>query len=128
MANKAKILVVEDEAAVAGLMSLLLMRAGYDVQTAFTGQAGMELATTRKFDLIMLDINLPGLNGLELCRELKQRHLSNRTPIVFVTGNTAKEDRQKAFDLGAADFIEKPFDARDFLSRIPSFMEVTALA
>lgn len=119
--SKPRILVVEDEPAIAGLMTFLLTREGYDVQTAFTGKAGMELAIIRKFDLILLDINLPGMNGFDLCRELKQRHISRGTPIIFVSGNAIEERRQKAFELGAADFVEKPFQADDLISRIASF-------
>ena len=118
--NKPRILVVEDEPAVAGLMTFLLTREGYDVQTAFTGGAGMELAITRKFALILSDINLPGMNGFDLCRELKQRHLSRLTPIILLSGNDHEERRVKALELGAVDFIAKPFDVAEFISRIRS--------
>jgi DNA-binding response OmpR family regulator len=120
MAVKTKILVVEDEPAVAGLMTFLLTREGYDVQTAFTGKAGMELAITRKFGLILSDINLPAMNGLDLCRELKQRHIPRLTPIILLSGNDHEARRAKALELGAVDFIAKPFDVAQFISRIRS--------
>jgi DNA-binding response OmpR family regulator len=128
MMNAAKILVIEDEAAVAALMTFLLTREGYDVQTAFTGKAGMELATTRKFSLILSDVNLPGINGFDLCRELKQRHISRLTPIILLSGNDHEERRAKALELGAVDFIAKPFDVAEFISRIRSFIKESTVA
>jgi DNA-binding response OmpR family regulator len=119
-AGKARILVVEDEMPVALMMTFLLTRAGFDVTTVPNGMKGIELATTTGFDLITLDVDLPDMKGFAICRELKQRHISHRTPIVFVTGRPYEEDRQRAFELGAVDYIEKPFDATDFISRIHS--------
>jgi len=120
MSEKIKILVVEDEPAVATLMTFLLARAGYDVETAFTGRSGLELATTRRFNLITLDVDLPGINGFEICRELKQRWISHRTPIIIFSGNNLEERRATAFELGAVDFIGKPFQVEDLLGRIAS--------
>ena len=118
MSEKKRILVVEDETPVALMMVFLLSRVGYNVTTARTGQEGMRLATTTQFDLITLDVNLPDLKGFDICRELKQRHISHRTPIIFVTGQPGDENRQLAFELGAVDYIEKPFEASDFVFRI----------
>lgn len=116
---KAKILVVEDETPLALMMAFLLSRVGYDVTTARTGQEGMDLATTTKFDLILLDVDL---NGFEICRELKQRWISHRTPIIFLSGNALEERRAKASELGAADFIAKPFTADGFLERVEFYI------
>jgi DNA-binding response OmpR family regulator len=82
----------------------------------------MELATTQKFDLIILDVDLdvPHLTGFDICQELKQRHISYQTPIFFISGNGTEERQAKAFELGAADFIAKPFEAADFINRIIS--------
>ena len=120
MSEKKRILVVEDETPVALMMVFLLSRVGYNVTTARTGQEGMRLATTTQFDLITLDVNLPDLKGFDICRELKQRHISYRTPTIFVTGRPDEENRQLAFELGAVDYIEKPFEASDFVFRIAS--------
>ncbi len=111
---------------VAMMMVFLLHRAGCDVQVAANGHAGMKLATQEKFDLITLDVDLPDVNGFEICRELKQRHISYRTPIVFVSGRTDEESRHRARELGAADFIEKPFQADDLISRISSCIKTQA--
>ncbi len=124
MSEKIKILVVEDEPAVAALITFLLSRVGYDVETAFTGRRGLELATTRKFDLITLDVDLPGMNGFDICRELKQRWISHRTPIIFLSGNALEERRAMALELGAVDFIAKPFIVDDFMERVALHISV----
>ena len=120
MTGKAKILIIEDDTPVAMMMVNVLSRAGCDVRVANTGQKGMELARENKFDLITLDVDLPDIGGFEICSELKQRHLSYHTPIVFVSGRPCENDRQRGLDLGAVDYITKPFDARDFVSRLLS--------
>jgi DNA-binding response OmpR family regulator len=126
--NQARILIVEDDTPLAMMMVSLLTRAGCDTLVARTGEKGMELALTQKFDLITLDVDLPDMNGFEICSELKQRHLSSRTPIVFVSGRTSEEDRQRAHEVGAVDFVEKPFDAVEFISRILSHFREDTLA
>jgi len=130
MSEKIKVLLVEDDTAVAMMMAYLLCREGFEVEPAFTGRTGLELATTQKFDLILSDVDLgvPELTGFDICRELKQRHISYRTPIILLSGNGTEERRAKAFEIGAADFIEKPFKASDFVSRILSLAEATATA
>ncbi len=118
MKEKAKILIVEDDTAAAMMMVHVLSRAGCDVLVAFTGKKGLELAQQDRFDLIALDANLPDISGLEICSELKQRHLSRRASIVFISERSCEKDRQRALELGAMDYIIKPFDAADFVFRI----------
>lgn len=122
--GKAKILIVEDDTPLAMLMVHVLSRAGCDVQVASTGEMGLELAKENRFDLITLDIDLPGISGLEICRELKQRHISHRTPVVFITGRPSEQDVQRGFDLGAVDYIEKPFVGVDLVSRLLSHVKI----
>ena len=105
------------------LMVSLLTQAGFDVTAAHTGQKGFEIATENKFDLIALDVALPGIDGFEICSDLKQRHISHTTPIVFVSQHSSMENQQRAFELGAADFIEQPFDPKEFLSRVCSCLK-----
>jgi len=120
MSFKAKILIIEDDTPVAMMMVHALSCAGCDALVANTGEKGMELARENKFDLITLDVDLLDISGFEICSELKQRHLSCHTPIVFISVRLCEKDRQRAFDLGAVDYITKPFDAMDFVSRILS--------
>ena len=127
MKGKRKILVVEDDTVAAMMMVSLLTRAGCDVLVAATGKEGMRLATTTRFDLITLDVNLPDLKGFDICRELKQRHFSRHTPVVFVSTCATIENQQRALDSGAADFIEKPFGV-EFASRLLSHVEQTTVA
>jgi DNA-binding response OmpR family regulator len=123
MTGKPKVLIVEDETAVAMMMTYLLTHAGCEVRVAHTAEQGMQLARTRGFDLITLDIVLPGTSGFEICRRLKQIPRLHDTPVVFVSGHTSEKNQQRAFVLGAVDYIEKPFDAQDFVSRILSHIK-----
>ena len=129
MSRKAKILVVDDQMAVATMMAFLLLRAGCEVKTALSVEKALRLAQTQVFDLITLDVEMPGCTGFDLFRRLRQIPPLAETPIVFVSGHATIENQQYALgELGAADFIEKPFDTQDFLSRILSLVEETAMA
>ena len=118
-AGKARILIVEDDIPLTMMMVHVLSRLGCDVLVASTGKKGLELAQQNKFDLITLDIDLPGISGLEICGELKQRHLTRRTPVVFVTGRHAEQDIQRSLEAGAVDYIKKPFGV-EFAARLLS--------
>lgn len=120
MSGKTKILIVEDETPLAMMMVRLLSRAGCDVQTTGNAERSMQRAQSEDFDLITLDIDLPDRNGFEICRQLKEFPRSRKTPVVFVSGRPATEDRQRAFELGAVDYIVKPFEPTDYISRIKS--------
>jgi DNA-binding response OmpR family regulator len=116
---KARVLIVEDDTPLAMMMVYVLSRLGCDVQVASSGKKGLELAQQSKFDLISLDIDLPGISGLEICAELKQRHLTRHAPVVFVTGRLAEQDIQRGLEAGAVDYITKPFGV-EFASRLLS--------
>jgi DNA-binding response OmpR family regulator len=118
MTGKTKILIVEDEMPVAMMMVFLLHRAGCEVETATNAEQAVRLVQAADFDLITLDIDLPGGNGFEIFARLKKLSRWQNTPVVFVSGNSTIENQQLALDLGAADFIEKPFEVSDFTSRI----------
>ena len=120
MRDKVKILVVDDQMAVALMMVFLLTRAGCDAQAALDAEKTLRLAQTEMFDLITLDIDLPGTNGFEIYRRLKKLPCCCDTPIIFVSGRPYDEDRQRAFELGAVDYIVKPFEVTDFVFRIKS--------
>jgi DNA-binding response OmpR family regulator len=120
---KPKILVVEDQPAVSDTMLYLLKRAGCEATSARTGAEGMRLAQEGKFDLITLDIDLPDISGLEVCRRLKRDVRLCYTPVIFVSGRLCEGNRPRCFELGAADYIVKPFDASVFVSRIFSHLK-----
>jgi DNA-binding response OmpR family regulator len=120
---KPKILVVEDQPAVSETMIYLLKQAGCEAVGAKTGTEGMRLAQAGEFDLITLDIDLPDISGLEVCRRLKRNPRLCHTPVIFVSGRLCEGNRQHCFELGAADYIVKPFDALVFVSRIFSHLK-----
>lgn len=125
MTIKKGVLVVEDDTPRATMMALWLSRAGCEVQVAHDGDKGMELATETRFDLISLDTDLPGINGFKICSEHKQRHLTARTPIIFVSGHASAENRERALKLGVECYIEKPLDASVFVARVCSHIGLT---
>lgn len=125
MKEKVKILVVDDETSVAMMMVFLFTRAGHDAEAAWNAEKALRLAQAGKFDLISLDVDMPGTNGFELFHRLKEIPHLKETPIVFVSGNATFENQQYALEIGAADFIEKPFGAEDFVSRILSHVKKT---
>lgn len=96
MSRKPKILVVEDETPVSMMMVFLLTRAGYETQVASTGKEAMQKTQESDFDLITLDVDLPDISGFEICNELKQRHASRHTPMVFISGNLVKKNDSTA--------------------------------
>ena len=126
MKARTKILVVEDHPEVLNLMALVLSHAGCDVARAQTGAEGLRLAGSQKFDLITLDVDLPEMNGFEICSRLKQDPQLKQTPVVFVTGRSADEDVRRGREVGAADYITKPFDLFTFVSRLLAHAEFAA--
>jgi putative two-component system response regulator len=123
MADKMKILIVEDDTPLAMMMVSLLTRADCETEVATTGKKAMQFVEERNFDLITLDVDLPDTSGFEICGELKQRHHSRHIPIVFISGRACERDRQRGLELGAVDYITKPFAAMDFGSRILSHVK-----
>jgi DNA-binding response OmpR family regulator len=121
--KKMRILVVESEIPTAMLMTSLLTQAGLDVQVAAKGRKGLEIAQEQKFDLVLLETSLPDISSFKICAELKQRHISYRTPIIFLSNQRGDEHREQALELGATAFIEKPFDAKDFIACVLSHLK-----
>jgi DNA-binding response OmpR family regulator len=123
MNRKTKILIVEDDTPLAMMMVSLLTRAGCDVQTAWNAEKTMRLAQDEDFDLITLDVDLPRTNGFEICSRLKDNFRSCDTPVVFFSARLHEEDQQRAFELGAVDYISKPFQTLEFAARLLSHIK-----
>ena len=121
--HKPRILVIEDQPDVRNLLILALTRAGCDVATAQTGLEGLQLAETGRFALITSDVDLPDINGFEICSRLKNHPELRHTPVVLVTGRFSEEDVRRGREVGAADYITKPFDLVSFLSRLLSHLK-----
>lgn len=117
MARK-RILVVEDEADILQLVTYNLEREGFDVEGVETGEQGLELATSGRFDLLLLDLMLPGMNGLDVCRTLRQRETGERLPIIMLTARGEDIDIVTGLELGADDYVTKPFSPRVLVARM----------
>lgn len=113
-----KVLLVENETPLAMMIVFALTRVGFDVDAVHTGKKGLALAKEQRFDLIALDTKLPDADGLGLCSELRQRHISRKTPIIFISANPASEDITESKKRGVVDYIVKPFDMTDFIYRV----------
>ena len=109
------ILVIEDEIKIARLVRDYLENAGYRVLVATRGDEGLALARTERPDLIVLDLMLPGLDGLDLCRKVRQ---SSQVPIIMVTARAEEADRLIGLELGADDYVTKPFSPRELVARV----------
>ena len=110
-----RILIVEDEEKLARFVELELNHEGYEVQKAFDGRTGLMMALEGESDLILLDVMLPGMSGLELLRRLRKE---KQTPVILVTARDAVMDKVTGLDMGADDYITKPFEIEELLARI----------
>lgn len=111
-----KLLVVEDETKVAEVLKRGLTEAGYETDVAYDGQIGLRLAKTGSYDLVLLDINLPLLNGLELCKQL--RETDEVTPVLMLTALGMSDDIVAGLEAGADDYLPKPFRFNELYARI----------
>src|SRR5512137_1114982 len=111
-----KILIVEDDADLANGLELNLRKEGFKVLKAATGEDGLKIALHEAPDLIILDIMLPGISGLDVCRELRSRSID--TAIIMLTAKSDEIDRVVGLELGADDYITKPFSLRELLARV----------
>lgn len=111
-----KILIVEDEHLIASAIKKGLEQEHYTVDIAFDGEKGFDLASSGEYDLILLDLMLPKMNGLEVCRQLRQQQL--QVPILMLTAKSQIEDKIKGFNSGADDYLTKPFAFEELLARV----------
>ncbi|MDQ6672377.1 MAG: response regulator transcription factor [Chloroflexota bacterium] len=121
-----RILVVEDEHKLASVLKRGLEEHGYAVDAAYDGEDGLALATAEPYDLIVLDIMLPGLDGLSLCNQLRVQKM--HMPILMLTARDAVDDRVAGLDSGADDYLTKPFAFRELLARIRALLRRDGLS
>lgn len=121
------ILIIEDDPDIAESLKYNFEREGWASTTAGTGEAGLAAALNEKDPpiLIMLDLMLPGMSGIELCRRLRREPATRRTPIIMLTAKASESDRVSGLDLGADDYITKPFSVRELLARVRAVMRRT---
>ncbi len=115
-----KILIIEDEEDLVKGLKLILVDEGDEVDYAFNGKEGLEKALKEKPDLILLDIMLPGMNGLEICKELRQNKMD--IPILMLTAKGDEIDKVIGLEIGADDYISKPFSIRELLARVKAHL------
>jgi phosphate regulon transcriptional regulator PhoB len=117
-----KILAVDDEPDILSLMEYNLKREGFSVATASDGEEALGLVRKNEFSLVLLDLMLPGINGLELCRILRQDPKTRSIPIVMVTAKGEEQDRVRGLDTGADDYLTKPFSPRELVARVKAVL------
>ncbi|AOY76120.1 response regulator transcription factor [Clostridium formicaceticum] len=115
-----KILIIEDEVKIARFLELELKHEGYEVLQAHDGRKGLEKALEEKVDLILLDIMLPGLNGMEVCRRIR---MTSDVPVIMLTAKDQVMDKVMGLDFGADDYITKPFAIEELLARIRAVLK-----
>lgn len=113
-----RILIVEDEVDIADLVALHLRREGFEPVLAYDGITGLDLARTRAPDLILLDLMLPGMDGVRLFKELRRFPGTRKTPVIMLTARAQTEDRVAGLELGADDYVTKPFSPKELMLRI----------
>lgn len=118
-----KILLIEDEKKIADTLSKGLKELDYHVETAYDGNIGMRLFDAGSFNMIITDINLPGMNGYDLCKAVRSRN--QHIPIIMLTALSATDDKIEGFDAGADDYLVKPFEFKELLARIRALLKRT---
>ena len=114
-----RILVVEDEESYSDPLSYLLRREGYDVVVAATGPAALAQFDSNGADLVLLDIMLPGLSGVDVCRRLRQR---SSVPVIMLTAKDSEIDKVVGLEIGADDYVTKPYSSRELLARVKAVL------
>ncbi|TDO27966.1 response regulator transcription factor [Sediminibacterium goheungense] len=123
MTDERKLLIVEDEKKIATTLKKGLSENGYHVDVAFDGLIGKRLFDSNDYDLVILDINLPGMNGFDLCKVI--RNSNQQIPIIMLTAMNTTEDKIEGFDTGTDDYMIKPFEFKELLVRIRALLKRT---
>lgn len=118
-----KVLLVEDEKKIADSISKGLMELGYHVETAYDGKIGLRLFENGSFNIIIADINLPGINGYDLCKAIRSKN--QHIPVIMLTALGATDDKIEGFDAGADDYMVKPFEFKELIVRIRVLLKRT---
>lgn len=122
MTNRLSVLVIEDEIDILEVLEYNLGHEGYQVFKSLNGESGLMLAREKNPDLILLDLMLPGVNGIEVCRRLKADPLTRETPIIMLTAKNQESDIVVGLGVGADDYVAKPFKPRELLARIAAVL------
>ena len=126
MERKQRVLIVEDEKNIVDILRFNLQKEGYDTLEAFDGVTGLRLALEESPDLILLDLMLPGMNGFEVCKLLRDK--GKNTHVLIITAREEEKDKILGLDLGADDYITKPFSIRELMARVKANIRRVALS
>jgi two-component system, sensor histidine kinase and response regulator len=118
------ILIVDDNPQNLQLLGNLLLEEKYEIEFAINGEATLDWLRNRQFDLILLDINMPGMNGFEVCKRIRSYKGMCEVPIIFLSAESERESILKGFEVGAQDFVIKPFDSRELLARVKTQLDL----
>ncbi len=121
--NRKKILIVDDDRQVSLALSIRLKAAGYDVDVAGDGESGLQKLAARVPDVVLLDMRMPGIDGLEVMRQMKQDPRLANIPVIFVSANAQETAKRAALNAGGKFFLEKPFESRALLEAIQRVLE-----
>jgi two-component system sensor histidine kinase/response regulator len=116
--SESAILIVDDNPENLQVLGKILQENKFEIEFAINGEAALVWLKKRQFDLILLDINMPGMNGFEVCREIRSNPELNKVPVIFLSAESERESILKGFEIGAQDYITKPFDIRELLARV----------
>jgi two-component system, sensor histidine kinase and response regulator len=123
-ASASTILIVDDNPQNLQVLGKILQENNYKIEFSISGEAALNWVKTKKFDLILLDINMPGLNGFEVCRRMRSNPEMDNVPIIFLSADADRESILKGFELGAQDYVTKPFDSRELLVRAKTHLKL----
>lgn len=115
-----KILIVEDEPRLAKALTSIAEDAGYEASAVYTGNEGLYCASTQAYDLVVLDVMLPGMDGFTVVKELRQKHIA--VPVLLLTARSGTADKVSGLDAGADDYLTKPFEPEELLARIRALL------
>lgn len=127
MVNKGRILAVDDTPASLKLLTDLLKAEGYEVRSAISGELALHAAASNPPELVLLDIRMPEMNGFEVCRRLKAQPETRDVPVIFVSAVTETDEKVQGFELGAVDFVTKPYQRDELLARVRTHLELNRL-
>jgi DNA-binding response OmpR family regulator len=118
------ILLVDDNPQNLQVLGKLLQEEKYEIEFAVNGEATLEWLKNKQFDLILLDLNMPGMNGFEVCKEIRSDKTVQEIPIIFLSAESERESILKGFEVGAQDYVTKPFDSRELLARVKTQLDL----
>jgi two-component system phosphate regulon response regulator PhoB len=120
--SKGTVLVIDDERDLIELVRYNLDKEGFDVVAASDGTSGLEIATKHKPNLVVLDLMMPGMDGLEVCRRMRSDERTRRIPVIMLTAKAAEADRIVGLEMGADDYVTKPFSPRELIARVKAVL------